>query len=84
MSKFNAFVEDLRNAVVIEDEAAFSKYVDLCRKGVEFAMANGYTKTKRPAESGYECHRLFPGALGGEYVSGNMSYLSQGEHLEAH
>ena len=84
MSKFNELVEDLRNAVVVEDEAAFSKYVDLCRNGVEFAMTNGYTKTKRPAESGYECHRVLTGALSGEYVSGNESYLSQGEHLEAH
>ena len=84
MSKFNEFVEDLRNAVVVEDEAAFSKYVDLCRKGVEFAIENGYTKTKRPAESGYECHRVLTGALGGKYVAGNESYLSQGEHLEAH
>tara|TARA_B110000114_G_C15003322_1_gene361721 strand:+ start:113 stop:1036 length:924 start_codon:yes stop_codon:yes gene_type:complete len=84
MSKFNEFVEDLRNAVVVKDEEAFSKYVDLCRNGVEFAMENGYTKWKRPAESGYECHRVLTGALGGEYVSGNESYLSQGEHLEAH
>jgi len=84
MSKFNEFVEDLRNAVVVVDEAAFSKYVDLCRNGVEFAMENGYTKRKRPAESGYECHRVLTGALGGKYVAGNESYLSQGEHLEAH
>lgn len=60
-------------------------YAEHYQRLVVRAQARASTKEAARAILGYvERHRIVPGCMGGEYVEGNIAYLSGAEHYVAH